>query len=546
MLWLLLKNRLTMAFNELLKGDIAKRRRRIFAILGAGFLCYILFQWSYKIFDVLLLQPGNSAIITNLLTLFFSAFFVFLLVTGITISIHYLFISTDLPLLLSTPLSGSTIFSFKLFESIYANSSLFFILGIPVLVSFGVAANVSLLYYPVMIVHVFIFLTLPVSIAFLIAMIFVRFIPAIRAKEILAGVLGIVTLVIWIFLQLFHASQFDSNSSNFNADRLHQITNLSQNTILNFLPTTWAAKFLAGFAFNQFTDSFYNFGSLCLSAILIFLISISVSKSLFQKGLLGAAFEVQLKKKKQSKTYFLSRFQHLFSSTIGSIFWRDVKLITRDLRMFTNVIIFTLMMVLFPLIRGYDQLDTPFDDYLPFLWILMFSALVSSQLTSRLIPFEGKSFWILKVAPQSFYKIFVGKLLAGFTLNLISTWSAVIVTGIFFHSPIRIFIMALIVTALFSFSVSCYGLTIGSLFPKFDWDHPKRMLTSTGLFILNVGILIFSSIWIVLLYVIFTMGNFTPVADIFIIMMCFIITWLTIILGIAISSKKLTNLEWNI
>ena len=163
----------------------------------------------------------------------------------------------------------------------------------------------------------------------------------------------------------------------------------------------------------------------------------------------------------------------------------------RDFRQLTNVLILSAMMIIFPLIRGREQNDLLFGEYMPFFLIILFSAMASIQLTSRLIPFEGKSFWVMKILPQSWIKMLVGKFLVGFGFNLASVWLAVLISVIYFHSPLHIAILAFILTFFTSFGISIWGLSISSLFPKFDWDHPKRMLSAGGSLLLFVGALLF-------------------------------------------------------
>lgn len=555
MLWLLLKNKLLMTYNDFLKGEKKKKRRKLLAIAAGIFLFIVLFQWIFQVFYVIFNHHEQGAIIVNnILSVFFFGFFVFLFVSGITLSIHNLFISNDLPLLLSFPFNTTTIFSYKIIETIFANSTFFLFLGTPIFIAYGVVTHATWYYYPVTMVIVLIFMALPISISFLLAILIVRILPAVRAKEIMVGLLGLVSFGIWMALQIFRVSQFDSHSHDFDAQQIESITQFVQSNAMSFLPSTWTANSLVAFSTNTGKLILTQTLPLVLVSVAIYLIALKLAENLYRQGIIGSQFEVSRKKKKSNNSVIKKTWQflpHRLSNSVeGSVFLRDIKLLARDLRQLTNILLLIFMMTVFPLIQGRDTIDSSFGEYLPFTFIIFFSAMAASQLTSRIIPIEGKSFWIVMLTPQKISKIWVGKLLVGYLFNLLSVWLAVLVSSIYFQISFRIYIMAFIVTSFTSLSFSVFGLTLGSIMPKFDWEHPKRMLSTGGLVTLTYGSIIFAGIWVGLISIIYYI---TPliiseimIVDGIVILLCVIISCSTFIIGMNLSSKKLEKLEWNI
>ena len=151
---LLFQIKLKILINGFTKGESKKRFRKIITLVGGSVLFVFIYLWLFELFTVLAGNTSlNTQLIDNAIMALFIMFFIFLLASGITISIHYLFISSDLPLLFSSPVSENSIFTFKLTEAIFANSSFFFFVGMPTFIAYGIITQASWIYYPFMIIN---------------------------------------------------------------------------------------------------------------------------------------------------------------------------------------------------------------------------------------------------------------------------------------------------------------------------------------------------------------------------------------------------------
>lgn len=545
---LLLKLKILILMNGFTKGTTKKRSRKLLAVIGGGFIFFFIYTWIFDIFSTLSgVSSLGIGLIDNSMIMIFLGFFIFLLVSGITVSIHYLFISSDLPLLMTSPVSDNIIFSFKLIEAVFANSTFFFFMGIPIFIAYGLITQAELYYYPLMLINALFFLTIPVSLSFLGALLIVRIIPAHRAREIMAILLGIISLALWLALQIVRASTFDRSSQDFSPQTMESLQQISHKALFNLLPSTWAAKALTGFAHSDLKLIALNFFPLVLLMICIFTICIQLTNNAFKQGLISSEQVITLKRKNkthQQKISGSSDFNLLFSGACGSIFLRDFKLLIRDTRQFVNILLFAAMMVILPLLQKPERFDSEFSVYYPFMFLIFFSALISGQISSRLIPLEGKSFWITKLIPQSSLRLILGKFLLGFSLSTIISWIAVFIISIYFQHPLRIIILALIVTLCYSSALSSLGLLISTYFSRFDWDHPKRMLSATGGLLLSISSLLIGGI-IVFIYFIGNLFQFPlQILDILATGIIFVLSFLFMILANFASAKKLNKMEW--
>jgi hypothetical protein len=253
-------------------------------------------------------------------------------------------------------------------------------------------------------------------------------------------------------------------------------------------------------------------------------------------------------KVKRHHAEFSFHFSQIFTGIPASIFLRDFRLLFRDSRQFVNILMLAAMMIILPMLQNPDRIDPEFSNYYPYFFIIIFSAMISARISSHLIPIEGKSFWITKLLPQSNVKLILGKLLLGFLVSAMASWIAVGIISVYFHHPLRILILALIVTFCFSGALSSLGILVATHFARFDWDHPKRMLSSTGGFLLSLLSLLTVGIIGGITAIIYVLGNqfhfSQEFLDLFsvgiVFMLCLIIVFVTILL----SSKKLDRLEW--
>ncbi|OQX95351.1 hypothetical protein B6I21_05880 [candidate division KSB1 bacterium 4572_119] len=551
-LLLLLKVKFKILLNGFLKGELKKRIRKLFALVGGAVLFIFLYIWIYEILSVLSKSTAvNFALTENILIVAFLGFFIFLLASGITISIHYLFISSDLPLLMSSPVAQNTIFTFKLLEAIFANSTFFFFLGMPFFIAYGIVAQAAWFYYPVMILSAFCFLSVPISISFLGALLIVKVIPASRARELMAILLAIVSFGIWMALQVVRASQFDQSSSEFDPQTFEKLGQISHSIFLNYLPSTWAARSLSGIASDNFAFFAANFFPLILLTAVLFYLAMKLSTAAFDKGLISNKQSITIRKRKKREADDSLSFSNTGNSIIGtitSIFKRDLKLFTRDSRQITNQIMFVAMMIFLPLIQNDPQSESTFSAYRPYIFVVMLSGFLAAQISSRLIPIETKSFWITKLIPQSGLKIIWAKFTISAVFGTLLSWVAVGIISFYFSSPPRVILLALFTTSGLSALLSSVGLLFGVSFAQFDWDHPKRMLSSGGGFLLSIALFVSTGILGGITALIYFLGNsfeMTPgIIDAGAVIINLIIIIASINFLILMSAKRLEKLEW--
>ena len=148
MLGHLIKNKFRIFLNYFRKADRNKKIRLLVLVIIWGTFIRYLFPGLRALFSALITNPDFGEIVAvQVLAISLFGLFVALLLSGTTICIHTLFISQDLPLLLSVPVSRRSLFVYKIIEATFSNSSIFLMLGLPILAAFGAAMHANFFYY---------------------------------------------------------------------------------------------------------------------------------------------------------------------------------------------------------------------------------------------------------------------------------------------------------------------------------------------------------------------------------------------------------------
>src|SRR4030042_3951425 len=131
MLILLLKYKLKTFYLSFTRGQRKDKRN---AYIGLAIGIIIFFFILYFSNDLINYLYGNidsglvDLILSKSLSVIFAFTFIFIMFTGIATSLSTLFLSKDLDLLMSLPISQRAIFSFKFIESYMLNSYFTFML----------------------------------------------------------------------------------------------------------------------------------------------------------------------------------------------------------------------------------------------------------------------------------------------------------------------------------------------------------------------------------------------------------------------------------
>ncbi|MCJ7727507.1 MAG: hypothetical protein MUO96_02545, partial [Actinobacteria bacterium] len=149
MLNLLIRNRLNIILLGYTRDEPKKKAGRIIGTLIVIIIFSLILFYSTKLISLISnkLDMELANIIFDIaLDYAFAIIFIFIIFTGIATSLYILYLSKDLELLLSLPISYRTVFTYKYIEALISNSYLFFIVIFPFLISYGITSKIPLAY----------------------------------------------------------------------------------------------------------------------------------------------------------------------------------------------------------------------------------------------------------------------------------------------------------------------------------------------------------------------------------------------------------------
>ena len=538
MLALLLKNKWSIFKNSITLVARTKMRSKVFRYLLLTIWPVILFLNTKELFSAWILMPSmGEQMIVNFISISFLGILVLLLVSGVTLVLHYYFLSSDISLLLSLPLSKKKIFQYKFIEATAANASLFIMLGLPLVLAYGVVVNASIFFYFILIIVTLLFLAIPTALATTISTFIIRILPPQKAKNFTTIFMAGILIFAWAGFQFVKFSALNPAYSDFDPNYMQNFQNVISGSMQRLLPSYWYVKSIHGVAHGDVQEIIY------LVALIVVLYSLYFISKRFVEGAYQQDFIgkesmfgfVYVKKNTGMKLKTLSKYTPFFA-----ILQRDQKLLLRDSRVLIQFMFFLAVMVVFPfMVNRMELMDSFLGEYLPFFIIMLIGTWNTCSLAARFLPLERLSFNITKCAPMPARVYLFAKLTLAFVSTLLIFWIAIFFLMTKLQTSFLVFV-TIMVMSIFSFlSSASFGLFIASGFSNYKWDNPKRMFFGYGNILLTIGPFTILGIGLA----IFTTGLLffnTFFATLFFCLYTLILS----VVGLWVATRKMEKYEW--
>ncbi len=493
MLGLLLKNRLTVIFLGFTRDEPKKRAGRIIGTVIGVIIFSLILYFSTRlisfIFRDLNIELADT-IFDIALDYAFAIVFIFILFTGIAASLYILYLSKDLELLLSLPISFRTVFTYKYIEALISNSYLFFIIILPFLIAYGITSKVPLAYYPVMLVIFISVVSIPTSLGVLIGMVAARYVNPARAKEILAVVGGLFGLLIWLSSQIIprYVQNITPELKSMEIENIRQfILDVFDKPFLKILPSTWGSNtlfFLHNGNYRQFVLSFVFITAVSVSLIFLCII---ISQRIYYTGWSSTSQVISRKRSRKIKaeeTKVISGKKYGFSlfSGINYLIIKDFKLLTRDVRRLVQLLM-PMVMFLFIFFWSFsNQINKGGDinffiniETLLFLFFpLLISGMININVSGNNIGGEGLKFWIIKTSPLHAKRILRTKIIFSSCITALIGSIFMLILYFLYKPGVLMLAAGLFLLILFSWGDSVICTSVGTFFPVFNPPQQNR------------------------------------------------------------------------
>ncbi len=466
------------------------------------------------------------------------------------ITISAFFLSEDIPLLISAPLTRISLFLRK-FAQVYVGACwLILLMAMPILIAFQIHYDAGWQFYTLVLPALLLTSSLPVSIMICLCIAVASICPANRMKEafVLLG-LAIVSSAYY----LLNAESTRSVETVQNIENLRSYLEASSSSREYVYPIKWLSDIAGNALVSVESFSYWPLFYLTAFALLSFYLAYTVFSLLYSNAL--------YKSQQQSRTTHyrglisrknFSPLRSLLPSHYRAIFTKEMKLFSRDLTQALQLVL--ILGLCFVYLYNFRNLHKAqiFSENVEGWWQgflilsnIFLGALITIAVTARFVyptlSLEGKSFWMLKSSPVPLREILTVKF--WFWFIPVSAISTVVFTSGALAIQANPFVVQLHVLCSW---VLCYGIVgmaigLGAYFADFEWQHSAEITASMGNFLFMLAstclvlVLMFPIALLIVLYIFRSLHMPIPTGSWYVAVVCCVI----LICYLTYSSRKL-------
>ena len=485
----LLRPRILSGINSLRQGNKKNNWARIFMYSALGIIFWIgTFIIFYRVLSYFQsVQDFGNILAIKLLSMIIMTFFTLLLFSNIINCLSHLYLSYDLPLLHSLPVSSKDIFLSKWLISAFDSSWMIVAFSLPIFLSYGLIYKANMIYYVTFLTAMIFMCLIASALGGILVLFGAIILPAGRIRTILI-LLGVIMVMILVFILRLTRPEQLVNPDSFASVVLYLNSMQTPNSPL--LPTTWITDTIKAALDNETKTCLFNLtltGTFAFMLIFINNITAKIayftgfSKSQTTPGRLFAP----LKYKGfnwESSLNFLPRESKAFAVKEIRTFFRDSSQWPQLFLMAALVTIYLYNFSVLPL-NNLPIKTVYLQNLFSFLNIGL-AASVLSAISARFVfpavSMEGEAFWIVQAAPVSTKKFLWIKFFLYYIPLIILAEILFIFSNLFLQvSP---FMMVLSTITIFCLVPAVVGLAtgLGAIYADFKSENPVQVVTGFG------------------------------------------------------------------
>jgi ABC-2 type transport system permease protein len=460
-------------------GEHSRLKLVSIVVLGGG-IWIGLYVFPYMGFNwvVELLREGTISDV--LVSLFFFLLTVMLVFSNGVISYTALFRSPETWFLRSTPLPTEALFLYKLGESLTFSSWAFLLLGVPIMLAYGVHKTAPWYYYPAMVLFFGCFVLIPASVGSLIAMVISTFArPWMRRLLVWAAVaVALVALVLGPSYLRAKGGQGDV----FAAGRLLRRAGFSHSV---YWPSAWVSRGLAICAGSpgagDLGDAVYYLGLLLSTSLFSCLLAVRFAEH-FYEGAWNRAHSMRARPRVGPSALDVRGRR----APMVHLMVKDLKTFVRDPVQWTQcAVLFGLLGLYILNLRNlrYPSEQPMWRNLTTFL-NLGSICLVLATLTTRFVfpmfSLEGRRFWVLGLVPVKRTYVLWSKFVFSFTASVLVTELLMVASDLMLDEPPGLMVLHVVTVALISLGLSGMAVGLSALYPNLRESSPAKIVSGFG------------------------------------------------------------------
>ena len=455
----------------------------IFGTIGVFFWGGI-FAVSFRVLNYFKsIEELGSILAIKLLSMILITLFSLLVFSSILTSLSKLYLSRDLTLVHSMPVSSYKIFVSRWIESTIDSSWMVLVYTLPVFISYGVVYAAGPLFYLSIVVTLFILSIIASCISSIMVMLAVVFFPAGRIRSLF------VFLGLALFLLLFLVFRLLRPERLVDPDAFVTLIIYMKNLrtpVSPYLPSTWAFDSMKAFLSGSIKNGLFHVSLSCSFAVSMIFLNIILADAVYFSGVSKAsAAPVRLFKKSPSERNFLD----FLPGPVKAFAIKEIKTFFRDQTQWSQIfLIGALIMIYIYNFKVLPLEKAPIKTmYLQNLLSFLNMGLAAFVLTSVAARFaypavstEKEAFWLVKASPIRLRSFLWIKFFIYFLPLLVLTEILVAATNILLQVTPFMMILSLTTVFLMVPGIVSMGIGLGAAYPDFTSENPAQTVTSFG------------------------------------------------------------------
>lgn len=438
-----------------------------------------LFNPYYKV-------PAKGLIVGGLFDLMFFTLGVMLVFSTGIILYASLFTAPEARYLLTTPATADRVFAAKFQGAVAFSSWAFLILGLPILIAYGIVAGVPWYYYPLLPLYLLGFVLLPGSVSALICLGLVRYLPRNRKQAlVLLGLALVLLLGAWGVRTALIARQSIVTGKKNEVEGLIGQFALVQHPLT---PSHWMTNGIMAAARNEPTHAAVPLATIWSNGLLVYLAAAWTAGRVYR-----TAYDRLAGSGRGKKVYRTSVLDRVMEALVFYLDRPTRILVLKDFRTFRRdptqwVLLFIfggLLLLAASNLRQYYRSDLAvMDKYVVSLInVAATSVLLCAGLSRFIYPMislEGRKFWVLGLMPIRRRQILRGKFVFAATGSVLIAESLILLSDLLLGMPAAATATHAATALAVALGLSGLNVGLGAYMPNFRETDPSKIVVGFG------------------------------------------------------------------
>ena len=480
----LLEPRLRALWNVIRRARL--RAATVSVLVGLFWVaCFVLFTRVLGYFHGL--GSFGPFLTERLLSLLFLTFFGILLVSNTVTALTTYYLAGEVTPLLAAPLSHRRLHHARFVETAVASSWMVLLVGLPVLLAYGVVYHAGPLFFAAAVAVLLVFLVIPAALGVLVTTGLVLVFPARRTRDaLLVGVgLGVAALVVAVRVLRPERLADPSGLAGFTGFLAGFGATGSP-----YLPTTWAAETLLPLLGARPGEPLFSFGMLASTAAMLFQTSAGVVERVFLTAWSRAQTgRVRAGAGERPLSRWLAVLVRPLPRVPGCLFAKDVTVFLRDASQWSQLLLVSALVGIYL----YNFSALPLGDATPLaiamrdlatILNLGLGAFMTTAVAVRfifpMVSLEGRAWWILRTAPVPLLQVWWSKFWLGWLPLVVFAELLVAATNGLLRVPLPVTVVFLVTLVPLMAAVVSLGLAFGAVYPRLDTQNAAQIATGFG------------------------------------------------------------------